>query len=54
MIVKDGNVWYTANFKAYIGKLNPKTGAVTQYPMPDPAARDPHQLVEGIAISAFA
>jgi len=30
------------NFKAHIGKLNPTTGDVTEYPMPDPAARDPH------------
>jgi len=39
---KDGNIWYTSNFKAHIGKLNPTTGDVTEYPMPDPAARDPH------------
>ena len=26
----------------YIGKLDPKTGDVTEYKMPDPAARDPH------------
>jgi len=39
---KDGNVWYTANFAAYIGKLDPKTGEVTKYPMPDAKARDPH------------
>ena len=39
---KDGNIWYTSNFKGHIGKLNPKTGQVTEYPMPDPAARDPH------------
>jgi streptogramin lyase len=25
-----------------VGKLNPKTGEVTEYPMPDPAARHPH------------
>jgi virginiamycin B lyase len=42
---KDGNVWYTANFGAYIGKLEPRTGAVTKYPMPDPRARDPHTLI---------
>jgi len=39
---KEGNIWYTGNAKAHIGKLNPKTGEVTEYPMPDPAARDPH------------
>ena len=39
---KDGHVWFTANSKAYIGKLDPKTGEVTEYPMPDSKARDPH------------
>ena len=28
--------------KNYIGKLDPKTGGVTEYPMPEPAARGPH------------
>ena len=32
----------TGNSKGLVGKLNPKTGEVTEYPMPDPAARDPH------------
>jgi virginiamycin B lyase len=31
---KDGNIWYTGNFKATVGKLNPKTGEVTEYLMP--------------------
>ena len=26
----------------YIGKLDPSTGAVTEYPLPDPKARGPH------------
>src|SRR6185503_17393296 len=39
---KEGNIWFTANTKAYVGKLDPKTGQVTEYPMPDAAARDPH------------
>ena len=29
---------------ALVGKLDPKTGAVTEYRMPDPKARDPHSL----------
>ena len=37
-----GNIWYTGNGKSHVGKLDPKTGEVTEYPMPDPAARDPH------------
>ncbi len=28
-----------------MGKLDPKTGAVTEYPLPDPEARDAHSLV---------
>ena len=39
---KEGNIWYTGNSAALIGKLDPKTGEVTEYKMPDPAARDPH------------
>ena len=38
---RDGNVWFTANFKAYVGKLDPRTGTFTEYKL-DPAARDPH------------
>ena len=36
---KDGNIWFTGNSAALIGKLDPKTGAVTEYPMPAPKAR---------------
>src|SRR5205814_1417923 len=25
---KDGNIWYTANFGGYIGKLDPRTGKI--------------------------
>ncbi|TMA13092.1 MAG: cytochrome C [Deltaproteobacteria bacterium] len=42
---KDGNIWYTGNTGALIGKLDPKTGAVTEYKMPDPDANDPHTLI---------
>ena len=41
---KDGNIWFTGNFAGLIGKLSP-TGAVTEYKMPDPLAKDPHTLV---------
>jgi virginiamycin B lyase len=39
----DGNIWFTAVFK--VGKLNPATGEITEYHMPDPRARDPHTPV---------
>ena len=42
---KDGNIWYTGNTGALIGKLDPKTGAVTEYKMPDPDVKDPHTLI---------
>jgi len=41
---KAGNVWFTGNNTALIGKLDPATGIVTEYPMPDPNAKDPHTL----------
>src|SRR5947207_9717771 len=40
-----GNIWYTGNTGQLVGKLDPKTGAVTEYKMPDPNAKDPHSLV---------
>ena len=27
---KDGNIWYTGNTGSLMGKLDPKTGAVTR------------------------
>ena len=38
---KDGKIWFTANSKGYIGKLDPATGEITEYKLPE-AARDPH------------
>jgi virginiamycin B lyase len=40
---KDGNIWYTGNTGSLIGKLDPKTGAVTEYKTPEPG--DPHTLI---------
>jgi virginiamycin B lyase len=31
---QEGNIWFTANYKGYIGKLKPLTGEVVEYPMP--------------------
>jgi virginiamycin B lyase len=41
----DGNIWYTGNYAGLIGKLDPRTGNVTEYKMPDPLASDPHTPV---------
>src|ERR1035437_10835040 len=40
-----GNIWFTANSKGYIGMLNPRTGEVTEYPLLDKGADDPHTPV---------
>ena len=40
-----GNVWYTGNKNGSVGKLDPTTGEVTAFAMPDPAAKDPHTAV---------
>ena len=40
-----GNIWFTASFKGYVGKLDPMTGDIREFPLPDPKARDPHTPV---------
>jgi virginiamycin B lyase len=37
-----GNIWYTGNSNATLGKLDPKTGQITEYKT---TARDPHSAV---------
>jgi virginiamycin B lyase len=41
---RDGNIWFTGNTAGLIGKLDPKTGITTEYPLPDPKAKDPHTI----------
>ena len=38
-------IWYTGNGNGTMGRLDPATGEVTEFPMPDPAARDPHSAI---------
>jgi virginiamycin B lyase len=38
------NIFYTGNHQGLVGKLDPRTGEVTEYRMPDPNAKDPHSL----------
>jgi streptogramin lyase len=48
---RSGNIWFTGNNAGLIGKLDPNTGLVTEYNLPDAAAKDPHTLIfdkEGI------
>ena len=46
LVVDENNfVWYAGNLDSHIGKLNPQDGTITEFEMPDEAARDPHTLV---------
>jgi virginiamycin B lyase len=47
VIVAKSALWIAGNRAAHIARMDPKTGAVKKYPMPDPAAGDPHTLIEG-------
>jgi virginiamycin B lyase len=47
IVDKQGLVWYAGNRAAHIGKLNPMTGHITKYAMPNSSASDPHTLVFG-------
>ncbi len=40
-----GFVWYTGNKNGTLGRLDPASGTITEYKMPDPAAEDPHTAV---------
>jgi len=42
---QDGNIWFYRNNAALIGKLDPNTGVVTEYPLPDANAKDPHTSI---------
>src|SRR3989475_10233139 len=44
IVAPDGAVWYTANFRGRIGRLDPATGKITEYALPDEAP-DPHTLL---------
>jgi virginiamycin B lyase len=51
---REGNIWFAAIAKGYVGKLNPKTGEVTEYHMPDVQEADPHTPVfDQLGISWF-
>ena len=38
---REGNIWFTANYKGYVGKLDPTTGKVVEFHVPF-AHADPH------------
>lgn len=41
-----GMVWYAGNKLAHIGRIEPATHAIKQFPMPEETAADPHTLIE--------
>src|SRR5881396_2590124 len=41
-VAPDGAVWYTGQLDGHLGKLDPKTGVVTKYKIPNPSAGGPH------------
>ena len=45
IVGKDGIVWYAGNQRGYIGRYDPKSGAIEKIQMPDSDARDPHTLI---------
>lgn len=40
-----GMVWYSGNRNGTIGRLDPKTGSLTRYPIPDTTIKDPHTMI---------
>ena len=40
-----GDIWYSGNGNATIGRFDARSGNITVYAMPDPAARDPHTMI---------
>ena len=44
VILDSGMVWFAEFGEQFLGKLDPNTGIVTEYPMPDANAKDPHTL----------
>lgn len=40
-----GNAWYTGNRNGTLGRIDPKTGEITRFPIPDSTVRDPHTMV---------
>jgi virginiamycin B lyase len=46
IVGSDGGIWYAGNGNGRIGRLDPATGEARIIMMPDPAARDPHTLIQ--------
>ncbi len=44
MVAPDGRVWFVGQAGNYLAVLDPATGAITRYPMPEADLTDPHTL----------
>ncbi len=45
LAARDGSLWYTGQMASVLGRINPKTGEITEYPLKTPHS-GPHGLVE--------
>ena len=45
IVDRDSSLWIAGNRQAFIGKMNPITGELTRFTMPDESATDPHTMV---------
>src|SRR5262249_23301500 len=43
-VAPDGSLWYTGQFSNVLGRLDPKTGKIQEFPLKTPAS-GPHGLV---------
>jgi len=44
LAARDGSLWWTGQFSSRLGRLDPRTGAMKEFPLPD--GTGPHGLVE--------
>lgn len=45
LVDAQGNVWYTGNRNGTLGRIDPKSGEITVFKVPDETVRDPHTMV---------
>jgi virginiamycin B lyase len=45
IVDRDASLWVAGNRQGWIGRMNPNTGNLTRYSMPDEAIQDPHTMV---------
>lgn len=45
LVDANGNVWYTGNRNGTLGRINPATGEITHFRIPDSTVKDPHTMV---------